>query len=568
LYSKDRTGSNRHQRNERVQNLDKVKYLAKIGLWGLLPKNILIFRSRSPFWENHEEKGPQEMPENFKVADFFEAVFRKREVNMKRNIYLFVAAAFFISFLGSLAWAEGCAIIVNSRSMSISIIEYTCPGYLFRNFSTKVYGPFLAGSLGTPGDQLLDAAGIPDSNYVLVSNFGQHKVYRIDISDPTNPTLAGSLDLGTFGPEDIAVSPNGQFAVISNGGMVNRIAFIDLSSFSSYGLYTLTSPNGYANAVAIGEDNSTIVLCDYSNSRIIYGRVNATLSGLVSESTLPTNNYPINVSISPDGATALVACTGSSVSVFQITAPGTLDFGIVRDVKGFHDIPQSIAFNYENGDYAYVVCNTPPSSLTTLSMLQVAGPGNVSMKKERAATLFGYGGGSYYGVDAVVAPCSSFLIASNPSSSLDSRNRVTSILVDPNVYPEPRFFPTSFDETLYDAKGIALFSWNIFAPLNAALVRLTNNYIFYKEYINSLTWQANPKNLNSISKYRVYRKAKGADDSTYLQLAEVDASVFQYRDRGLKKNANYTYEIRAVNKRGLEGAPVEVSNVVVMRRAI
>jgi hypothetical protein len=155
------------------------------------------------------------------------------------------------------------------------------------------------------------------------------------------------------------------------------------------------------------------------------------------------------------------------------------------------------------------------------------------------------------------------IIVGNPSSNLDSRNRVSKILADPGR-PDPLFSPGPLDDTQYDAKGVAIISGlsipEAFAPLNASLSRLTNNYIFYKEYINSLTWQANPKNLNSISKYRIYRKAKGADDSNYQQLSEVDASVFQYKDRGLKKNANYTYRIIAITPGGLESSPVEVSN--------
>ena len=484
---------------------------------------------------------------------------------MKKILYL----TFFMAFLGSPAWAETWAIVVNSHSMTISMIEYTCPYLYFSGVSTKVYGPYLTGSLGSPGNLLLDVATTPDNKYALVSNYGQHKVYRIDISDPTNPILAGALDLGTFAPEDIAISPNGQFAVISSDASVNKLVFINPTSFSGYSLYTLTSPNGYANAVDVGKDNSTIILCDYNHSRIIYGQVNATHSGLVSESSLPTDDYPINVAISPDGSTALVACTGGSVCVFEIAGPGTLKFGVFREVRGFHDSPQSIAFSGYMTGYAYVVCNDQPGSPTTLSMLRVNGSGNVSMGKERAATLCGYSGAAYYGVDVIVVPCPeiySLFIVGNPSSNLDSRNRVCIVLAQPGR-PDPFFSPGPLNDTQYDAKGVAIFSSYLYPPSNASLSRLTNNYIFYKEYINRLTWQANEKNISPIGKYRIFRKSKGAQDSTYQQLTEVDGSVFQYDERGLKKTDSYTYRIIAITPGGRESAPVEVSNVVVMKRA-
>jgi DNA-binding beta-propeller fold protein YncE len=483
---------------------------------------------------------------------------------MRKVISFAFLTTLLTAFLGSPAWADNWAIVVNNQSMSISMIQYNCPGYLFRGYSIKVYGPFLAGSLGTSGG-FLDVATTPDNKYALVSNYGQRVVYRIDISDPTNPIPAGSLNVSPFAPEDIDISPNGQFAVISGGAGGNQLLFINPSSFSSYSLYALTTPYGNANAVAIGKDNSTIIACDFNRSRIIFGRVNAALSGLVSESILSTDNYPINVSISPDGSTALVAITGGSVCVFRVTGPGTLATGVTPKITGFHDIPQSIAFDVD-GSYAYVACNTPSGSPITFSMLRVNGPGNVSLGKERAGTLYAYGaGGTHYGVDVIVAPCSSLIIATNPSSSEDPRNRVSAILAD-SGRPDPLYSPGSLDDTQYDAKGIATFSSNVYPPSNVSLSRLTNNYIFYKEYVNRLTWQANPLNLAPIIRYRIYRKNQGAADSTYQQLTEVETSTLQYDDRGLKKNANYTYGISSINNRGLESSPVEVSNVAFAKR--
>jgi len=453
----------------------------------------------------------------------------------------------FISFLGSLAFAGPWGIVVNVSSRNIQTID-------LGQSPPKVYGPFLTGSLGTSGEEILDVAITPDSNYALISNFQGHKVYRIDISDPTNPVLAGSLTLGSFYPEDIAISPNGQFAVISDGSYNRELAFINLSSFSNYSLYTMTSSNLYAQAVAIGNDNSTVIMCDYYTKRIVFGRVNASLTGLVSESNFPSDGYPINISISPDGSTVLIANPeGSLVGVYQIIGPGNVVIGSTPKVTGFHERPQSIAFS-PDGKKAYVVCSNTSGSLLTFSWLQVNGPGNVTMGGERVTNLHAYAYYEYFGIDALaVAPAGNYAIAGNPSSNVDSRSRVSLINLS-------NYQATAIDATQSDAKGVALFNEIVFAPTNAGLERKTNNYIFYKEYINSLTWQANSKNKIPISKYRIYRKAKDAADSTYQQLTEVDASVFQYTDRGLKKNVYYTYRITSINNRGLESLPTEIGN--------
>jgi DNA-binding beta-propeller fold protein YncE len=458
----------------------------------------------------------------------------------------------FTTFLSSLAFAGPWGIVVNMNSMNIQTID-------LGQTPPKVYGPFLTGSLGTSGQGLWDVAITPDSNYALVSNFYGHKIYRIDISNPTIPTFAGSLDVGSFYPEDIAISPNGRFAVISDGGSL-QLAFIDLSIFSNYSLYTLTTSNGYANAVEIGNDNSTIILCDYSHNQIIYGRVNAALSGLISESTLTSESYPINVTISPDGATVLVACVSRRISVFQITGPGLVASGSTASIA-LLDYPQSIAFS-PDGKKAYVVCEgTGPGNPNTFSWFQVNGPGNVTLGGDRAANLISYAyTGMWYGVDTLaVSPSGDYAIANKPGLGSDIRNRVSRINLS-------NYQATAIDTTQIDAAGVATFNESMFPPYNASLSRLTNNFIFYKEYINRLTWQANAKNKYPISTYVIYRKAASASDTTYTKVGEVGSSTFSYDDRGLKKTDEFAYRITSIDSRGVESAPAEVSNVIVMRR--
>lgn len=115
------------------------------------------------------------------------------------------------------------------------------------------------------------------------------------------------------------------------------------------------------------------------------------------------------------------------------------------------------------------------------------------------------------------------------------------------------------DSAMATASVTAKF-YPVLPPSGAALQRLENNFIFYKEYVNRLTWQANAANKSALANYRVYRKTKGAVDPDYALVATLAPSVLLYEDKGLKKGQLFTYKITAVNTRGQEGDPVVVVN--------
>ncbi len=100
----------------------------------------------------------------------------------------------------------------------------------------------------------------------------------------------------------------------------------------------------------------------------------------------------------------------------------------------------------------------------------------------------------------------------------------------------------------------------VYPPVSVKLERLVNDYIFYKEYVNRITWKHNPSNTVQIAEYRIYRKPKDASDSEYRLIGKVKGSETVYYDRGLKKDELYTYRITAVGVNGKESAPVVVSN--------
>jgi hypothetical protein len=97
-------------------------------------------------------------------------------------------------------------------------------------------------------------------------------------------------------------------------------------------------------------------------------------------------------------------------------------------------------------------------------------------------------------------------------------------------------------------------------PVNSALHRLENNYIFFKEFVNRLTWEANPLNTAALSLFRLYRKPVATDDSAYVMVAETPPTVFTYDDRGLKSGETFIYKLTAVDDEGRESAPALISD--------
>ncbi|MGB8953530.1 MAG: hypothetical protein WCC06_12800 [Candidatus Aminicenantales bacterium] len=84
-------------------------------------------------------------------------------------------------------------------------------------------------------------------------------------------------------------------------------------------------------------------------------------------------------------------------------------------------------------------------------------------------------------------------------------------------------------------------------PLNFSGQKLANRSLSMVEYINKLTWQANPANPD-VSGYRLYQ----VDEGTLTLLAEVNANTFEYFVRNVQRDKEYRYGILAANDKGWE----------------
>jgi hypothetical protein len=93
----------------------------------------------------------------------------------------------------------------------------------------------------------------------------------------------------------------------------------------------------------------------------------------------------------------------------------------------------------------------------------------------------------------------------------------------------------------------------ICAPLNASGQRVLNRSLSQAEYVNVLTFQANPDNVD-ITGYKIYL----IEETLKTELAAVDASTFKYLHRNVARDKVYIYEIVAVNSEPREGHPATV----------
>jgi lysophospholipase L1-like esterase len=93
-----------------------------------------------------------------------------------------------------------------------------------------------------------------------------------------------------------------------------------------------------------------------------------------------------------------------------------------------------------------------------------------------------------------------------------------------------------------------------FPPLNLALATRLDASETRK--INTLSWQANPKNYApGLKNYVMYRKLSGLADSAFVLYATAGPTALGFEDPDLDVLTKYTYRVTAVTQSTLESAP-------------
>jgi len=328
-----------------------------------------------------------------------------------------------LSMLVFCGWLMGMGAAEQAKA-PVTLDSCTNPIGVFANLNTNciqyidpltqsVSPPLLKGYLGSYGGGLLDVAITPDGQQAIVSNFGDSMIHFIDISGGVGaePVLLGDAWVGFFA-EDLAITPNGKYVLVTDGGLASQIAVIDINARVAVFYKNLGSRD--AQAVAISPDGQTVIVADYLGGEIhtlLLDQENGMLTFHSTYNILPS--WPTNVSISPDGRTVIIPCAfRSSIPVFDLYAPGYLAF------TGWLSLPsyggQTCVFS-PDGSKAYYGANSVQG--TWVHVLNVTGPGVVSVSGTSIDISPNRGTGQYFGLETMaIEPGGNYLYYTNPTS--------------------------------------------------------------------------------------------------------------------------------------------------------
>ncbi len=106
--------------------------------------------------------------------------------------------------------------------------------------------------------------------------------------------------------------------------------------------------------------------------------------------------------------------------------------------------------------------------------------------------------------------------------------------------------------SIYDYPAILIKS-----AVNVKVEKKVERSFFFKEYINYVTWENNPYNIDNnvkVAKFYLYRKLKSEPVSKYTKIAETDKDTTFYEDtsKDIGADTKYDYYVTCVDEQGNE----------------
>ncbi|HPB56647.1 MAG TPA: hypothetical protein PLB68_11860, partial [Candidatus Aminicenantes bacterium] len=350
------------------------------------------------------------------------------------------------------------------------------------------------------GGGLFDAVITPDGKTAVVSNFGMQIVYFLDISNPDSPTVLGNVpityDTGevdkegkpivySFFAEDMALTPDGRYLLVTDGGFSPYMALINVRTRTLKTIWKLEAPgvdettgeptiiSKYVNSCSVAGDGRTVLLSDYFNAQVhvflmdpdagtlefrqsfdtlfpLAGPTVAPVKGAVKEqgtSATMVGTRVLNIALSPDGKTVValgpVQDEGSDPEtytfscapwVFRVNAPGR----VVS--KGYVALPkvargaQTGVFSRDGSKFYMGVTEyretipTPPGEPIynppnyVIYVFRVTPEGDLVDTGARVQLATPRGTSQLFGVDTMaIDPENRYLFVSNPTVSGGAR---------------------------------------------------------------------------------------------------------------------------------------------------
>jgi len=318
-------------------------------------------------------------------------------------LFLIVVLVFGFAFQAQAETPIG--VFVNSNTNSLQIID---------PLTQDVSPSLLKGELGSYGGGLFDVVITPNGKTAIISNFGDSTLYFVDITDGLSGevTKKGYTPIGFFA-EDMAVTPDGKYVLVTDGGFSSVVAVVDINTMELVSTQRLK--NNQAQAVAISPDGKTALFADYWNMALHnYALADGVLTFRETVYPAPGTQRLVNVVISPNGKTVIgVGATRYDFPVYYLNPNGYLV------AKGVVTNPtksgQSCAFSPDSKK-AYYLSSTYNHG-AQIHVLDVSAPGVVAYEDSVPLSI-PRGTSQLFGVDTIaIDTAGQYLYVANPTLS-------------------------------------------------------------------------------------------------------------------------------------------------------